>query len=32
MALAIRGGSAVIWSQHQDEFPYIKGMVRAFCL
>lgn len=29
MALAMRGGDAVIWSQHQDDFPYIKGMVRG---
>lgn len=32
MALALRGGSAVIWSKHQDEFPYIKGVVRPIPL
>ena len=30
MALVLRGGSAVIWSQHQDAFPYIKGMLVIF--
>jgi sodium-dependent phosphate transporter len=30
MALVLRGGSAVIWSQHQDPFPYIKGMLVIF--
>mmetsp|Transcript_3963 Transcript_3963/g.11520 ORF Transcript_3963/g.11520 Transcript_3963/m.11520 type:complete len:579 (+) Transcript_3963:262-1998(+) len=30
MALAMRGGGAVIWSQEQDDFPYIKGMVPIF--
>ena len=30
MALVLRGGSAVIWSQHQDAFPYIKGMLVVF--
>lgn len=27
MALALRGGGAVIWSKSQDEFIYIKGVV-----
>jgi len=26
MALVLRGGSAVIWSQHIDTFPFIKGL------
>ena len=30
MALVLRGGSAVIWSKHQDAFPYIKGMLVIF--
>jgi solute carrier family 20 (sodium-dependent phosphate transporter) len=30
MALVLRGGSAVIWSKHQDAFPYIKGMLVVF--
>jgi hypothetical protein len=30
MALVLRGGGAVIWSQHQDPFPYIKGMLVIF--
>jgi hypothetical protein len=30
MALVLRGGGAVIWSQHQDAFPYIKGMLVVF--
>ena len=30
MALVLRGGSAVIWSKHQDTFPYIKGMLVVF--
>lgn len=30
MALVLRGGGSVIWSQHQDAFPYIKGMLVIF--
>lgn len=30
MALALRGGSAVIWSEEKDEFPFIGGMVPIF--
>jgi hypothetical protein len=30
MALVLRGGGSVIWSQHQDNFPYIKGMLVIF--
>lgn len=30
MALALRGGSAVIWSENKDEFPYVGGMVPIF--
>jgi hypothetical protein len=30
MALVLRGSGSVIWSQHQDAFPYIKGMLVIF--
>ena len=30
MALVLRGGHAVIWSQHIDTFPYVKGMLPVF--
>lgn len=30
MALVLRGGGSVIWSQSQDNFPYIKGMLAIF--
>lgn len=30
MALVLRGGGSVIWSQSQDGFPYIKGMLVIF--
>ena len=30
MTVVMRGFSAVVWSQHQDAFPYIKGMVPIF--
>ena len=30
MALVLRGGGSVIWSQSQDNFPYIKGMLVIF--
>lgn len=30
MTVVLRGFNAVVWSQHQDAFPYIKGMVPIF--
>lgn len=30
MTVVLRGFSAVVWSQHQAAFPYIKGMVPIF--
>jgi hypothetical protein len=30
MSMAIRGGGAVVWSEHTDGFPFVKGVVTIF--